>query len=184
MFEKQNTAVVVGPADQALAAEYANKPTVINPALNAEDFAAAAGNRTNRLTIANGATIDLSVKEPARQILLGETDGAKAIVNTELEGMRNRADHLVELMQHTLDPATGQPRPHLIDDHRRLALALHGLQYSAAYQSEVAVHGIRAQENKTRGLEQLQREADEYDRRAADATSREFDRTFGRVRIV
>lgn len=182
----RNHSIVVGPADQALAAEFAQRSTVgaINPALDADDFNAAAGNRTSRITIGNGASIDVSVKEPARELMLGETDGAQAIVSTELDGMARRADHLIEQMNLMVDKQTGQPRPHLVPEYNRLSLQVQQLQYSAAYQQEYAVKALREQSNKTRGIEQLQREADEYDRRSQDATSREFDRQFGRVRIV
>lgn len=183
MFDKTTYRHVATAADQQLAAEFANRPTLVAPAICGDDLAAAALNSTGRVTIGNGATIDFSQKEPARSLTVGASDPARAVVETELEGMSRRAEFLLEQMEFMVDRETGQPHSHLIPEYNRLSQQLQSLQYSAAYQQHVALPALRAKANETRGLEQLQREAAAQDERAQNAVSREFDSIFGRTVI-
>lgn len=181
----ESRSVIVTPADMALAAQYANKPAAIAPEIDAIDLANAASNQTRRVTIGNGAFIDVSHNESPRSFIVGGGDPAQAVIDTEIEGMARRAEFLQEQMHTMLDRETGEPLPHLVPEYNKLSLQLQSLQYSAAFQQHHAVRAIRAKvsESKARGLEQLQREAAAQDQRAQDETAREFDRLFGRTTI-
>ena len=171
--------VVITPADAQAAAANVAKPAALDPLLTADDLQAADTNSTRTVTLANGATIDVQDKEPARTFTVGEGDPDAYVVNAEIESMARRGDWIVEQMNLLTDPATGEPRPQYVGEYNKLALQLQSLQYSAAYQSH---YGLKMRRERTAAHE-ADREATEG--RYADATARELDRVFGGpVRIV
>lgn len=182
MFDKTTHSHTVTAADQELAAQYTNRPAVLPAALDTGDLVAAATSG-NRITIGNGASIEVQAQEPPRSFQFGASDPAQAVVDTELDGMNRRAEFLIEQMNLMVDRETGEPRPHLIDEYNRNALILRQLQASAVFQQGYAVKAMRAKSANSAGVEQLQREAAVQDERSQNAAAREFDSIFGRTSI-
>ena len=135
--------VVITPADAQAAAANVAKPAALDPLLTADDLQAADTNSTRRVTIANGATIDVADKEPAQGFVVGANDPDAYVVNAEIESMSRRADWIVEQMNLLTDPATGEPRMGYLGEYNKLALQLQSLQYSAAYQNHYALNAMR-----------------------------------------
>ena len=171
--------VVITPADaQAAAAANASGTVAIDPVLTADDLQAADTNSTRRVTIANGATIDVSDKEPAQGFVVGENDPDAYVVNSEIESMSRRADWIVEQMNLLTDPATGQPRTGYASEYNKLALQLQSLQYAAAYQNHYALNAMRERRAAHDSAHA------ESEGRHQDAAVQALDRAFGGPVII
>lgn len=184
MNDSKTASIFVTAADQALAEEYATRPTIVDPRILPEQMQADAAHTGETLTLDNGASIRVHSNHSSRQFLqIGSGDPAQAIVDTEIESLTRQGEHLVDQMERMVDKTTGDVRPELVDDYNRRALQLQQLQRAAAYQQNVAIHRIRAQGQS--GVAQMQREAAWQDmNRTQNDTAAALEKEFGRVRIV
>jgi hypothetical protein len=186
MFEKQSSAVYVTAEDQQLAEQYTGRATVaaISPVVTDADIAAAIAN-SGEISHGGHSSIRVSTPEPARTLQVGRENPAAYVLETRLESLAGRAEFHVEQLRLLTDAATGGPRAGCEREWNVHSMNLRQMQLAAKYDAAMMEAKQRsAAADASRGLPQLQAEAEYQARKAQDATARQLDSMFGSVRII